>query len=92
MSNPLLTTLQIIQELGQNGPKPTNILMLIGEISDASVKRYVAEARTMGADITVVSSHEGHRYTLNNWSEVQEKTNQWIELEISRELRSGVVG
>lgn len=85
MKNPLLQTLLIIDHL-RRYPASCETLGNQLDLSPATVKRYIADARLFGADI--VSSRVGGSwvYELRNWDAVKVRTLKWIELEQTRSL------
>jgi len=85
MNNPLLLTLEIIEALGFDDIS-LDALTVGFELAPATVKRYLAEARLLGADI--VSSRVGGVwvYELRNWPAIKARTLRWIELEKTRSL------
>lgn len=86
MNNPLLSTLEIILQLGKI-PTSTIDLMAQFAVSQACVKRYIADARVLGADIVSVKSKGVSRYELRNWSAICRRTQRWAQLERERDLR-----
>ena len=86
MSNPLLITLEILVTLAKM-PTSTSELMTKFGISQAGVKRHIAEARLIGADIVSVKSTGVSRYELRNWPAISRRTEMWAQLERERDLR-----
>jgi len=85
MNNPLLQTLQILHVLSR-GPTSLKILSDQLGIAPATVKRYLAEARDLGA--VVVSARLGSAwvYEVRNWPAIKVRTLLWIDLEQARTL------
>lgn len=93
-NDPLLTQLLITRLLGtQPETWSTRDLRLHFDISERQVKRHIAEARHMGAEI-VSGRHRGmtgqleYVWTCTNWADVSFITERWIELQQKRDLRS----
>lgn len=83
--NPLLQTLRLIDRLSQY-PATSEALEREFEASAASVKRYLKEARELGADICSVRSNGIWVYELRNARSVMKRVKLWIELEEGRNL------
>jgi len=85
MNNPLLHTLQIIETLSRFDAS-CETLGRQYDLAPATVKRYLAEARLLGA--VIVSSRVGGSwvYELRNWCSIKVRTLRWLELEKSRSL------
>lgn len=90
ITNPLLQTLRIIETLSRTDAT-TETLCKQFDASSATVKRYLAEARDLGADIRSVRSGASWLYELRNADSVMPRTLRWIELEEKRDLRSETV-
>lgn len=60
----------------------------LGGASPAAVKRYLAEARHMGAIVETIGGGTGNpwRYRLANWPEICARVGAWTVLESSRSL------
>jgi len=86
-SNPLLQCLRLIEALTQFDASAETLARHL-EISPATVKRYISEARDIGADICSVRKHGGWFYELRNAAQVSERLRQWIDLEEKRDLTS----
>ena len=83
--NPLLTTLEIISAL--SGADATAAqLQTQFNLSIATLKRHIAEARHLGAKIESVKLGKVSTYTLRNSQEVTARLDRWLELERSRDL------
>lgn len=85
MHNPSLKTLQVIESLSRYDAG-TETLGRQLDLSPATVKRYISDARLLGADI--VSARVGGLwvYELRNWDAIKARTLRWIELEKTRSL------
>lgn len=70
-------------------PLSTADLMSRYDVTERTVKRMIAEARHLGADIG--SERRGRRYVwrVRNWPAIERITTRWIELEERRDLRAG---
>lgn len=84
-TNPLLTTLEIIEAIGTESAS-TSDLQARFEISVATLKRHLAEARLLGADIQSIRTGTSWMYHLKNNDAVRVRVAQWIELERTRDL------
>jgi biotin operon repressor len=85
MRNPLLDTLEIIESLSvgnMTGPE----LSAKFDLSPATLKRSIAEARLIGAEILSVKKGPVWSYHLFNWGDCRERCLRWIELEKARSL------
>ena len=87
--SPLLTMLQIIRRLGEDGGHPGDVLAQIEKISIPTLKRHIAEARHMGADIVSVrdTPTKSHVYEVRNWDRISSRVLRWLELESTRNLQ-----
>ena len=85
MKNPLLITLQLIEALGRYDAG-TETLGRQLDLSPATVKRYIADARLLGADIVSARVSGLWVYELRNWPSIKARTLRWIELEETRNL------
>lgn len=86
--NPLLTTLHIIRSIGTWRPTATWLTDHY-EISDRTLKRHLAEAQQLGADLRSVKRNDGHyHWECTNWERLEAtgRLTRWIELEESRSL------
>lgn len=88
MNNPLLTTLEIVAALGDSPMTAVELQAQFGDMSIATLKRHIAEARLLGADIESVKSGKSWNYHLNNKADVRVRLARWLELERSRDLTS----
>jgi predicted DNA-binding transcriptional regulator YafY len=85
--NSLLTTLEIISALTVDSASASELQATFG-VSIATLKRHIAEARDLGADILSIKSGKTWTYSLQNSHQVRARLNRWIELERSRDLTS----
>lgn len=86
--NPLLQTLRMIETLSRADANAETLGRQL-EASPATVKRYLAEARLLGADIFSVRMNGGWVYELRNAKAVMKRVLQWIDLEEKRDLTGG---
>ena len=84
-SNPLLQILKMIETISRF-PASSETLGRQLDISPATVKRYVVEARQIGADIRSVRLGGGWVYELRNADAVMTRVKLWIDLEEKRDL------
>lgn len=84
-TRPLLDTLRIVEALSHES-FPLDALASLVEASPITVKRYIAEARILGADIRATRRGSFWLYELRNPEHVMPRTLRWIELETSRNL------
>jgi predicted DNA-binding transcriptional regulator YafY len=85
--NAHLETLLMIKTLSEYGDCSAATLQTMGKISPATLKRYIADARHLGANIVSIRSPAGVAYSLLNKAMVQPRLASWIELEQTRDLR-----
>jgi len=85
--NSLLTTLEIVAALARR-PSTADELESFFSLSTATLKRHLAEARHLGADIQSVKLSKVSTYHLRNADQVAKRLSTWIELERSRYLTS----
>lgn len=83
--NSLLTTLEIISSLSRS-PSTAAELQALFQISIATLKRHLAEARDLGADIESIKVGKASTYHLRNAAQVSKRLDRWIELERARDL------
>lgn len=85
----LARILWIVRDVAQN-PGVFKALDLAERwsVSKASAHRYVQQARTMGVDIVMVlgSSGRARGYEVRNWSQVRQRVELWLDLEMSRSV------
>lgn len=84
-ASPLLETLRIVEALSL-APASVDALAAHISASTVTVKRYIAEARVLGADIRSTRFGKLWLYELRNPEHVMPRTLRWIELEQSRTL------
>lgn len=84
-SNPLLQTLRLIETLAIVDANAETLGRKL-DASSATVKRYLVEARSLGADIFSVRINGGWVYELRNADAVMARVKQWIDLEEKRDL------
>jgi hypothetical protein len=87
-TNPLLQTLRLIETLSRFDANAETLGRQL-DASPATVKRYLVEARSLGADICSVRINGGWVYELRNAKAVMKRVNQWIDLEEKRDLTGG---
>ncbi|MCB0628054.1 MAG: HTH domain-containing protein [Saprospiraceae bacterium] len=80
-----LKTLYLVRCLG-SGPMSSAELQEGLGVSRATLNRYLAAARHLGARIDAVQGRRVWVYSLSNWSECQRIVTRWIELEEGRTL------
>lgn len=83
--NPLLQTLRLIETLSRFDANAETLGRQL-DASTATVKRYLVEARALGADICSVRMNGGWVYELRNAGAVMARVKQWIDLEEKRDL------
>ncbi len=83
--NPFLTTLEIISALSDADATAAQMQTQF-DLSIATLKRHIAEARHLGAKIESVKLGKISTYTLQNSQEVTARLDRWLELERSRDL------
>lgn len=83
--NPFLTTLEIIEALSSADATAAQLQTQF-DLSIATLKRHIAEARHLGAKIESVKLGKVSTYTLRNGQEVTARLDRWLELERSRDL------
>jgi len=85
IQNPLLQCLRLVETLSRFDAS-TETLGRQLDCSPVTIKRYINEARTLGADIRSVRLNGGWVYELRNSDLVMTRVRQWIELEEKRDL------
>lgn len=85
--NPLLQILRMIETLSRNDTSAETLCKQLNA-SPATVKRYLNEARELGADIRSVRCGASWLYELRNAETVMPRTMRWIDLEQKRDLRA----
>lgn len=83
----LKTTLQIVEFLN-DGPQSSAVLEARYGIGVATLKRHIAEARHLGADIVSRRDGKGWKFHLQNGPAVITLCRRWLELEHARTLVS----
>lgn len=78
--------LEIIIALSK-GNQSTESLCKAFEISTATLKRQIAEARHLGAKIEAVKNGKKSEYQLDNWKDCRVRTERWHELNTAQNLR-----
>jgi len=87
LENPLLTTLVIVREIATaQGSMGTADLVDRFGLSERSVKRYIAEARHLGADLQSRRASGRYVWHVDNWEQIRSRLTTWMELEQSRTL------
>lgn len=81
--NPFLTMLRIVKQLGHDDLSSDELQDLY-KISPATLKRYIADGRHLGADIVVVQKQGKSYYRLDNYTACKKLLLRWIELEENR--------
>lgn len=87
MENPLLQQLEIVERLAAAGHVGLSAARLCEDqgVSLATLKRYLADLRHLGARI---ESYGGGRcawhYRLRNWAEIEKTVSTWLRLERAR--------
>lgn len=86
-TNPLLTTLRIIERLANHDTSAEQLAFLF-DCSGPTLVRHIKEAKHMGADIVSKPvSSQGSKvwlYHLSNWSACSDRVRLWITLETER--------
>lgn len=85
--NPLLQILRMIETLSHIDASAETLCKQLNA-SPATVKRYLNEARELGADIRSVRCGAAWVYELRNSESVMPRTLRWIDLEEKRDLRT----
>jgi hypothetical protein len=88
MNSPLLTTLEIAFTLTIQSASAAELQAKFGGLSIATLKRHIAEARLLGADIESIKFGKSWCYVLKNKDAVRGRLHTWIELERTRDLTS----
>ena len=87
MDNPLLQQLEIVERLSNAGYSGLSAARLCEDagISLATLKRYLAELRHLGARIESYGGGRGPwHYRLRNWQEIEKTVTVWLRLERAR--------
>jgi biotin operon repressor len=85
MSNPLLTTLQIMKALDGN-PTSADDLCIAHGVSLATLKRHIAEARHLGAVIESRRKGKGWNYVFVNADACRRLMTIWLAREVERSV------
>lgn len=88
MNSPLLTTLNIISLLCDHSYSSAELQRRNDDMSIATLKRHIVEARSLGAKIESLKSGSVWCYHLKNKDAVSVRLARWIELEKTRDLVS----
>ena len=86
--NPLLTTLYVIRSIGTWRPTAAWLTDHY-EISDRTLKRHLAEAQQLGAELRPVKLNDGrYHWECANWERLEAtgRLDRWIDLEETRSL------
>lgn len=81
-----MTTLEIIQELNDLGPQSASVLQGRYELSPATLKRHISQARLLGCEIVSLRHGAGWKFELHNGPAVMKLCRKWLELEKNRSL------
>lgn len=84
-TNSLLQTLNLVETLSRFDASAETLSRQL-DVSPATLKRHLVEARAMGADIRSVRLGAGWVYELRNASAVMPRVSLWIDLEGKRDL------
>lgn len=84
--NPHLETLLMVKTLVDYGQCSAATLQTMGGMSSATLKRYVRDARLLGADIVSVSRGGVPVYECVNVPAIKQRLLRWIDLEQKRSL------
>jgi predicted DNA-binding transcriptional regulator YafY len=82
-TNQFLVILEIVEMLGEKNTSVSEIQEKF-DISFPTIRRHIAEARHLGADIESIRQGAGWVYKLKNWPACQKIVTRWIELERNR--------
>lgn len=92
-NNPLLTTLYILRTIGEHQPTAEWLSNYYG-ISDRTLKRYLVDAKALGAELAPVKMMDGrYHWTCENWPTIHQRglLSRWIALEEERERLTQVI-
>lgn len=81
--NPLLTMLRVVDSLNKSDITAADLMLKHG-LTGITLKRYIRDAKSMGADIVSVKCDGKSYYHLNNYANIKKILNKWIELEEKR--------
>jgi len=85
-TTPLLDILLTIHDIATDPKMTTERLAMRRACSERHAKRYIAEARHLGADIQSVRTPDGYVWRVGNWDAIRDRLTTWIDLEKSRSL------
>lgn len=83
-NDPLLDTLLLMKACA--APMASGVLCESLGVGVATLKRYIREARHLGADIQAVKVGARWYYFTANWSACQKIADRWIELQQQRSV------
>ena len=83
--NDHLTTLKILVDLSKSDTSSAVLCSAHG-VSIATLKRFIAEARHMGAVVESRKVGATWLYHLDNWSQIKKIVTSWMTLEENRSL------
>lgn len=89
MDNRLLQQLEMVERLAKSGTIGLSAARLCEDagISLATLKRYLAELRHLGARIEAYGGGCGPwHYRLRNWQQIEKTVTAWLRLERARSL------
>jgi hypothetical protein len=78
--NPFLVMLRLVDGLA-SADRTTAELMEQHGITGITLKRYIADARHLGAEIVSVKKAGKSYYRLDNYGAIKKRLKRWIELE-----------
>ena len=76
----LLKVLNVVISLSSSD-RSSAVLCAEHAVSVPTLKRYIAEARHLGADITSVKSGSRWHFHLSNWDQCKKRVLTWAKLE-----------
>lgn len=79
----LLVTLNIVIKLSSSNVSVKELACEFS-LSVPTIKRHLAEARHLGADIVSVKVGSSSSYRLLNWSQIQKRVITWHALEVGQ--------
>ena len=91
--NPHLTQLYVVRSIGENQPTAEWLCRYYG-ISDRTLKRYIEEARHLGAKLAPLKMMDGrYHWTCENYAQIQQRglLARWIQIEEERETIAALV-
>jgi hypothetical protein len=78
--NPFLAMLRVVDSLASADRTAPELMEQHG-ITGITLKRYIAEARGLGAEIVSVKKAGKSYYRLDNYGVIKKRLKRWIELE-----------